>query len=585
MDNPDAKYPLRDPTKIRKMCQNLEIEPLRLLSQHCLRPNALDEVKFGHHNNRGYFGACPAEILHLIHLGLLKRGGETFFDVVGRNSARCPLLDSLCRCVGDMLTRQSDRNLPRTRFPTAFSSYKNLMGHEMPGTLLILLFSLHTSNFRQIFRSDFKKTKDHRSLRDIRRVHDWILLIESFLHWERWVQQKEISGSSLKKSHFAIQWLMRLIKYVGCRQKGAKNKLIKFHLLLHLLRDAWDFGPFVCMDSSYCEKNYIHNIKIPGGMILLKSDSLTYDIAFRYAELTMLNQIFLVAEKSKVPKYVQSKNDTTTRAPKHCHSTIADDGGHTPNLHLGTISGAKFFLHADIASGGETSTVVQCTWKLVENNKYGVNPSWCNFVFWNCAKFVQNQTVQCFTEHKRSMSLDTEDKNKTSIIFRSHPNYMGKPWRDFCWVDWGSDHGQLPVRLLLFIDLSSMLDDSLWKCQTNVDDTDDICDIDGPGLYALVEMFDEVSSKDSAQIFQPESSMIKLYRRTVINETGKPKLAIISCDSITKPCAAIQDVGSSNVGDYLVLIHSRQEWPKLWDEHIDDLFSRKSTELDQDEID
>jgi hypothetical protein len=31
--------------------------------------NAFDSVRFGLHNNRGIFGACPGEILHLILLG------------------------------------------------------------------------------------------------------------------------------------------------------------------------------------------------------------------------------------------------------------------------------------------------------------------------------------------------------------------------------------------------------------------------------------------------------------------------------------------------------------------------------------
>jgi hypothetical protein len=49
------------------------------------------------------------------------------------------------------MVRKSDRDLPRTNFPKGFSTGANLMGHEIPGCLLVKLFALHTSAFRQIF--------------------------------------------------------------------------------------------------------------------------------------------------------------------------------------------------------------------------------------------------------------------------------------------------------------------------------------------------------------------------------------------------------------------------------------------------
>jgi hypothetical protein len=45
-----------------------DVDSLRALSQNNIK-NGLNKVRFGQHNARGIFGACPAEILHLITLG------------------------------------------------------------------------------------------------------------------------------------------------------------------------------------------------------------------------------------------------------------------------------------------------------------------------------------------------------------------------------------------------------------------------------------------------------------------------------------------------------------------------------------
>jgi hypothetical protein len=57
----------------------------------------------------------------------------------------------LCATLGSRLSRQSDRDIPRTNFPKGFSSGSNIMGHEVAGCLLVKLFSLHTTYFRTIF--------------------------------------------------------------------------------------------------------------------------------------------------------------------------------------------------------------------------------------------------------------------------------------------------------------------------------------------------------------------------------------------------------------------------------------------------
>jgi hypothetical protein len=137
----------------------MQLKQLQDISQNCLK-NGLDGVRFGQHNNkRGIFGASPGEILHLIHLGEFKYIIKSFFDQVGRNSVVCTHLNTLTITIGDLLKRQSDRDVPHTNFPSGFVLGKGRMGHEVPGVLLVLLLSLHTTRYKDIFlESSLKST-------------------------------------------------------------------------------------------------------------------------------------------------------------------------------------------------------------------------------------------------------------------------------------------------------------------------------------------------------------------------------------------------------------------------------------------
>ncbi|KAI2502311.1 hypothetical protein MHU86_12115 [Fragilaria crotonensis] len=155
---------------------------LQLLSQTYLK-NGFARVRFGLHNQRGIFGACPGEMLHLISLGWFKYCLQAFSTQAGPKSNALKEYDQLCAKLGRKLSRQSDRDVPRTNFPKGFSSGTNLMGHEMAGCLLVKLFALHTTCFRTIFDVGKKEPRlgvpDQR-LRYENHVIDWIDIVTLF---------------------------------------------------------------------------------------------------------------------------------------------------------------------------------------------------------------------------------------------------------------------------------------------------------------------------------------------------------------------------------------------------------------------
>ena len=140
-----GRYNKRNPKEYARMIGRSDTDGLRDNSQTALLKNGFKDVCFGfrlgNKPQRGIFGACPAEILHLILLGWFKYCMESFVGQAGgaKNGA-CALYDDLCANVGKGLMRQSDREVPRTNFPNGFSTVANLKGHEVVGCLVVMLF-------------------------------------------------------------------------------------------------------------------------------------------------------------------------------------------------------------------------------------------------------------------------------------------------------------------------------------------------------------------------------------------------------------------------------------------------------------
>jgi hypothetical protein len=55
------------------------------------------------------------------------------------------MYDTFCAEVGNRLGRQGDCDMPQT-----FCSISGFMAEEMPGCLLVMLFTFHTSRYREI---------------------------------------------------------------------------------------------------------------------------------------------------------------------------------------------------------------------------------------------------------------------------------------------------------------------------------------------------------------------------------------------------------------------------------------------------
>ena len=135
-DDPRADYRLKTKRRIRALIEQNNTYQLQQLSQHAIQ-NCMYDIRFGLHNKQGIHGACPWEMLHALLLGLFRYTRDCFFTQIGETSKTADDINALSKQFGELLSRQSDRDMPITRFANGIKRGK-LMASEYPGILLCM---------------------------------------------------------------------------------------------------------------------------------------------------------------------------------------------------------------------------------------------------------------------------------------------------------------------------------------------------------------------------------------------------------------------------------------------------------------
>lgn len=526
-----AKYPHRKPSTIDRLVECGKLNQLKSMSQSYLR-NGFARVRFGMHNKRGIFGACPGEMLHLISLGWFKYCLAAFAGQAGKpGTIPVKKYDSLCATIGLRLSRQSDRNVPRTNFPKGFSSGTNLMGHEFTGCLLVKLFALHTTSFTHIFPKRKGDDPNLKQLRNPNHVTDWILVVSSLLQWHQWMKQSHISKSQVSKSQLAVQWLMRRVAEVSPRPKGMGTNTIKTHLVLHLREDMLDHGVPQNVNSAYAESAHIPLAKETARKTQRRASSFTKQAAQRYVE----NLAISLASSDMVSDVERILNVTSQPVPPA----------------VASLSGRGFFI---TSSPDDDSVPIFCWNRRMPNDdikKDVLEPYVMAHLMQNLVPCMPNRRLNCFTELK-SAKGDT---------YRAHPNiYDGRPWNDHAMVDWHEITHPLPAYIHTFIDLHDLPKRGIISVNNQKY---------SPGMYAVVHSFSAID----VDAIEVPNTMIGKYTVDRDEHSQLPTLYIIPIASLVSPTIGIQDVGCSNAVNklHLFLIRRLADWPASWDAIITDV--------------
>jgi len=188
-------------------------------------------------------GATPIEMLHALLLGIFVDIRDTFFEQCGPDSKLAKDLNALATEFGMLLSHQSDRSLPKTKFSGSIRRGK-LMAKEYASTLLVLLCTIWSERGQQMLkkRKHFKKAPT---------IPDWIMLLETLLQWEKWLKSHKMALDLVKRVKQKHRNIMQLIKAIYLCQKGMGLKATKFHCIAHMHEDMLAHGVPLEVDTKF----------------------------------------------------------------------------------------------------------------------------------------------------------------------------------------------------------------------------------------------------------------------------------------------------------------------------------------------
>ncbi len=524
-DNHLAEAELKTQTEIHNLVIKGDLGALKQISQTYLS-NCFYNIRFSMGNDFGIHGSCPSELLHAFLLGTFKYLRDIFFEMIGKDSEGARQMNALSKVYSRYFARQSDRTIPGTSFTKGIQVGK-LMGKDYRGVLVIILAMVRSTKGRAILNKyrKFKKESD---------LDDWILLVELMLEWESYLNSPVMRLKHVKRLDKKHRFIMYIMRKVAQRSKGMGLKLVKFHMITHIMDDILQFGVPLEYDTSSNESMHKPSKKA-SKMTQRAAETFNFQVANRLIEFQLLDLAMVEIETGRVPwDYYH----------RHSRSKAAVDGQEN-EIWTGET---KILIHAN--ENGEVG------FRLRTRSKYAAKAAWnvdvIDFLYGlQCLvqPYIAGNFMPIYTCHRR--------KGQT---FRGHPHYRGKgPWKDWVWVDWGA-HGRVPCHIWCFVVLENMPSGRNVLHYGGIPLSN--------GVFAVVEsseiMADEAEVTRS-DLLMPISKEIEIHADKSV---GRRTFYLADTEAFEGPCCAIPDIGGPPNKYFVVL--PRQEWKDPFIQWIED---------------
>ena len=534
--------------EIQKLVADGNVEGLQSISQTYLI-NAFHKLRFNMANRRGIHGACPTDMLHSLQLGIFKYLRDIFFNQLGKTSSISKDVNGLAKVFCRLLSRQSDRSIPKCSFSQGIQAGR-LMGREYRGVLLIMLCILRSTSGRQIMGQSRKKM-----LNDDVKVDDWIMLVETLLQWEAYLCSDELLVRDVRRLEKKHRYIMYLMRRIAHRTEGMGLKIMKFHTVLHLFDDIMVNGCPLEFDTSANEGH--HKVSKHGARLTQKAaKTFNLQTANRITEFRLIEYALLELEEDKVPwNYFAGCREEASPATNVSTSMDEDSSGEV-SMASSTSSKKEVQVpdpedeaqapEADVPDDeslevhtGDAQLEVfededgtRC-FEIRTRSKYKdrtrLNLDIIDFLY-DLQVLLSDQLggdpLPIFTHHRRG-----------DHIFRAHPNYRGKgAWRDWVWIDWGRNYGQIPCHIWCFVKLECLGNERKAPQHGGIT-------LNQNGVYAVVESSEMEPDDDEVG----RSAIMLPIRKTIVltpdGAVAKRHFYLADVNAFVEPCSVVADIG------------------------------------------
>lgn len=545
--NAETDQPYREPEDERKTQSMMErltaagdVEELKRMSQHRVW-NAWYELRFGHKD--GVHQSCPIEILHWILLGMYKYSRTCLFEQTGASSILSKNLNATCMNMGFLFQRQSDKEVPRTRFSRGVMAGK-LMGHEMSGMMLVLASVLRCSRGRNLLL-DTARGKQKDFFCDNSFITDWIMLIETQLQFEAWLCLPELQVKSVERAKTKVLELMGMSKQIAKREKGMRFNTMNFHGTKHVPDDLMNFGAHGNVNS---RSNEMHHKRDKKTAMRTQKRQGNFDIQCGRK----------IQERRAVDYAIEEING---RAKWHYFKERVENETQ-PEVNTASLqlTGAK----AEFIKNPEDEWCYTVHSSMKNKHKFRYEDEIVD-VLVAFAEYAADHGLVLCTHTELKVNV-TAEESKEVQTYRASPFYQGKAWNDWAMFDLShqcASRSYVPCHLLCFVDFRDLPEENTLGYH--------------PGIYAIINQ--TIKTDDGWEW----SAMFKPYAKMTTEEErdGEPTrvatIDIVNVKHILEPTTLIPDLDNPNPRAYLRMIR-RTEWTDLFE---DWLFEEHTRDYDE----
>ncbi len=528
-DNHQAKIKLKTVSEIAKLIQKGDLQGLKDISQTYLA-NCFHNLRFSMANDYGIHGSCPSELLHAFLLGLFKYLRDIFFEMIGKDSEGARQLNALAKVYSRFFARQSDRTMPGTSFTKGIQVGK-LMGKDYRGVLVIILAMVNSTKGRAILQKyrNFKKESD---------LDDWILLVETMLEWESYLNEPRMDLKTVKRLGQKHRYIMYLMRKVAQRNKGMGLKLTKFHMILHIMDDILEFGVPLEYDTS-ANESFHKAAKKASKMTQRAAETFNFQVSNRLIEFEVIDLAMEEIENGLVPWDFYHRGEEKPHARPENETEGLENA--TPEHEIWT---GETKIVIDLDEDGDVGFLLRTRSKFAKNARW--NRDLLHFLY-QMQALVSTERMQIYTCHRRN-----------GQTFRGHPHYRGKgPWKDWVWVDWVG-YGHVPCHIWCFVVLEDM---PLGRNRLEYGGIP-LCN----GTFAVVESSNFV---DNGEEEMDTSLMVPIDKEAVLDGDGKVAkrtFFLADTEAFLDPCCVIPDIGGPPCRYFVV--RPRNQWAERFEKWV-----------------
>jgi len=472
--------------------------------------NAFHKLDFGSNPNHTHL-ATPGECLHMHQLGVAKRAIQAFNYLVQGNvddvdgpvsekkkkGSKDALEDIslLAKAYGGHLSRQSDRDFPRTKFGSSILSTTKKEGHDYQGMLLGLLIALLSDRGREIMLVQRKMVEN--------RIVDQVHMIELIISMEEWLKKGKPTRRELGILPTVMMDFISKVNF-NCQRGGMGTKLIKNHLYFHLpkyielwgLPKGWNLAPN--------ESHHKTEVKAPARNTQKRPGTLAKQTTLRYYEKRIL-------EKATRTWGLSLANNVSKT--------------HQLNLDLDELAsgGSRFEIRVE-----DERKPVMVWWDSQKRDKPKHPQVVLQFCVENVMSVLKGNVISCFTEY----NVPSKKNQLGYTKYRAHPSYCSDSGQvSGVWYDWAMfkiADKVLPGQILTFFQTGELVNQDVVG--DNVDDA--FHKLKPNKSFAVVRTFKDVPQNFGNKFFA--SSLVQWGELAC-------DLKILDCTTIRGPCFCGQE--------------------------------------------